>query len=158
MRTTVVIGILFFSLLVGFAPSAAFACTTNAECPSGQDCNLNGQCVSYSNLTPSTPQNLSQLFQTLITLINDVVPLVFAIAFIAFLWGIFLYFIKGADDESKRETGREFILYAVIGFFVMFGIWGIVNVVNNTFGFNDQSKPSLPCFGNSSDCNTTQGG
>lgn len=103
-----------------------------------------------------TPQDLNELFQTIIRLINDVVPLVFAIAFIAFLWGVFVYFIQGGDDESKRETGRSYILYALLGFFIMLGIWGIVNVLNGTFGFNDQTKPNLPCFGSTSDCNQGQ--
>ncbi len=103
----------------------------------------------------ATPTDLPSLFQTLISLINTVVPLIFAIAFLAFLWGVFQYFIQGGDDESKKEEGRTYIIYALIGFFVMFGIWGIINVLNGTFGFNSQAKPGLPCFGNATECNTT---
>lgn len=84
----------------------------------------------------------------IIYLIDQVlVPLIFSIGFIVFLWGVFRFFIAGASDEKKREEGKKFMLYGLIGFFVMFSIWGIVNVFINTLGFNQAPRPELPLFG-----------
>ena len=75
---------------------------------------------------------------------GTLVPLVFAIAFLFFLWGVFNYFIRGAGDESSRETGREFMLYAIIGFVLMVSIWGIVNLLGEGFGLQDENLNKIP--------------
>ncbi len=93
---------------------------------------------------------LLDLASFILMLINGVViPLIFAVAFLAFIWGAYTYFIS-PENSGKREEGRKFVLSAVIGFFVMIAIWGIVNVVVNTFGFNQANRPNLPYFGGGS--------
>ena len=84
----------------------------------------------------------------IIGFINSVlVPLIFALAFIVFIWGIFQYFIAGGADEEKRKEGKKFALYGIIGFFIMISIWGIVNLLVNSTGFDNKSRPALPTFG-----------
>lgn len=81
---------------------------------------------------------------------NYLVPLLFAVAFIVFIFGIFQYFIAGGADEEKRTKGRSFMLWGIIGFFVMVSIWGILNLLVNSFGFAGDTKPPLPTFGSPS--------
>lgn len=78
-----------------------------------------------------------------------VVPLIFALAFVMFIWGMYTYFFS-PENSGKREEGRKYVQSAVLGFFVMIAIWGIVNVVVNTFGFNQTNRPALPYFGDGS--------
>jgi len=83
--------------------------------------------------------NVSTLGQGLIGLINNVaVPLLFALAFIVFIWGVFQYFIAGGHDEEKRETGKSLMLWGIIGFFVMVSVWGLVNILRGTFNFDNR--------------------
>ena len=91
---------------------------------------------------------LGGLFSLVLTDLNTyVVPLIFAIAFIVFLWGVFQYFIAGGADEGKRADGRNFILYGIIGFVIMFSLWGIVNILIGTFpGLSGKNTPQLPTF------------
>jgi Type IV secretion system pilin len=81
---------------------------------------------------------------------NYLVPLLFAIAFIVFIFGIFRYFILGGADEEKRSQGRTLMLWGMIGFFVMVSIWGILNLFVHSLGFGADSRPDLPTFGKSS--------
>jgi hypothetical protein len=77
----------------------------------------------------------AQFANTIVGLIDWVlVPLIFALAFFAFLWGILNYFIIGATDETKREEGKQFLIYGLLGLVVLFSVWGLVNVVLFTFG------------------------
>ncbi|HYF29209.1 MAG TPA: pilin [Candidatus Paceibacterota bacterium] len=90
---------------------------------------------------------LAKFLRAIIEFINDiVVPLVFALAFVAFLWGIFQYFILGGADEEKRAEGRSFAIWGIIAFFVMVSIWGIVNLLVSSFSF-DERAPNTPTFG-----------
>jgi Kef-type K+ transport system membrane component KefB len=90
--------------------------------------------------------NIQDLGQTIIDIINTVlVPLIFALAFIVFLWGVFQYFIAGAADEEKREQGKSLMIYGIIGFFVMVSVWGLVNLLVGTFNLNDSGiRGGLP--------------
>lgn len=88
----------------------------------------------------------------IIDFINGVlVYLVFSLAFIFFLWGVFKYFIAGGANDESREEGKKFISWGIVAFAVMISVWGLVNILVNTFGFGGASRPCLPTFGNA-DC------
>lgn len=83
------------------------------------------------------------------TFINStLIPLVFGLALLMFIWGIFNYFILGGGDEDKQEKGKQLMLYSIIGFVVMVSIFGIVNLIAGGLGFsgNDtiQNIPNVP--------------
>lgn len=65
-------------------------------------------------------------------LLDSVLPLLFILATIVFLWGVILYITAGGDEE-KRKEGRNYIIYGLIGLFVMVAVWGIVNVLIGFF-------------------------
>jgi len=83
--------------------------------------------------------------QTLIYLINAVlVPLLFAIAFIMFLYGVAETYIFSHGDPDKVKEGHKLVLWGVVGFVVMISLWGLVNVVATTFGLGGYSAPPTP--------------
>lgn len=68
--------------------------------------------------------------------VDDVlVPVLLAIAFITFLWGVYKYFILGANDEKSLADGRQFVFYGIMGFAIIISVWGLVNLVVETLGF-----------------------
>lgn len=98
----------------------------------------------------------SKFLLGIIDFINEIlVPFVFAVAFILFIWGVFQAFIVGANDEERRENGKKFIMWGIIALFVMSSVWGIVNLVKSSFGFGTESAPPIPAF---NDLNTIRGG
>lgn len=63
-----------------------------------------------------------------------VVPVIFAFAFAAFIWGVMKYFFINAGDEGKREEGRQFVLWGILGMVVLFSVWALVNMLLSTLG------------------------
>lgn len=61
-----------------------------------------------------------------------VVPVILALAFLVFVWGVVNYFFIHGADETSRGEGRQFILWGIIGMVVMFSVWGLVNVLLST--------------------------
>jgi hypothetical protein len=71
----------------------------------------------------------------IIGLLNTiVVPVIFALAFLVFIWGVVNYFFFSEADESKLAAGRQFILWGIIGMVVLFSVWGLVNLLLSTLG------------------------
>ena len=88
---------------------------------------------------------LCMVAQKLIYLINNVlVPLLFAVAFIVFLYGIAKAYIFSHGDAEAVKQGHQTILWGLIAFAVMVSIWGLVNVVANTFGLAGSYAPPTP--------------
>jgi hypothetical protein len=80
----------------------------------------------------------SDLGGSVIDIINGIlVPVLFAVAFIVFLYGIARKYIFSHGDPAKVSEGHKIILWGLIGFAVMLSIWGLVNLVTSTFGLND---------------------
>ena len=63
-----------------------------------------------------------------------VVPVIFAFAFAAFVWGVLNYFFLHGGDEAKRAEGRKFVLWGILGMVVLFSVWGFVNIMLSTLG------------------------
>ncbi len=91
--------------------------------------------------------NVSQAGQFIISTINGVfVPVLFAVAFIVFIWGAFQAFILGANDQEAKSKGKNLMLYGLIGFFVMVSVWGLVNILTGSVGLNN-SGVNVPTSG-----------
>jgi len=82
---------------------------------------------------------------TILYLINGVaVPVLFAVAFIVFLYGIAQAYIFSKGDAAKVSQGHQLVLWGIIAFAVMVSVWGLVNVVATTFGLDGFYAPPLP--------------
>ena len=66
-------------------------------------------------------------------IINPLIPVLIGIAMLVFFWGIIQY-ILNADSEEKRSTGRQHMMWGIIGLFVMVSVWGIIYLLQDFFG------------------------
>lgn len=83
----------------------------------------------------------AQFINGMIDAINSaIVPVIFALAFAAFIWGVMNYFFVHGDEETKRAEGKKFVLWGILGLAVMFSVWSIVNMLLSTLGI----APSTP--------------
>lgn len=76
------------------------------------------------------------LSNVIVEIINPIILLLSAGAFVVFLWGVFV-FIKNAGDEGSRAEGKQAILWGLMGLVIIFGAYGIINVALGTFGQPD---------------------
>ncbi len=86
-------------------------------------------------LAPSFAQaaSLRELTESIKTFVNtSVVPLIYALAFLVFIVGMVRYLFLEQGEEG-REKGKQLMLWGIIGFVVMFSVWGLVNLLLNTF-------------------------
>lgn len=68
-------------------------------------------------------------------IVEPIILFLVAFAFIIFLYGVY-EMISQTDNETARQTGKEHMLWGVVGLFVMFSVFGILNLVCRTIGCN----------------------
>lgn len=77
--------------------------------------------------------SLRGLQEEIVKFVNaSIIPLFYTLAFLFFVIGMVRFFFLGG--EENREKGRQFMLWSIIGFVVMFSVWGIVRLLLTTFG------------------------
>lgn len=74
----------------------------------------------------------SFLAKVVTQIVNPIILLLVAVAFVAFLWGVF-EFVAHAGDETKRMEGKNAIFWGIVGLVIIFGAYGIINVALGTF-------------------------
>ncbi len=65
-------------------------------------------------------------------IINPLIGFLFALAVVYFLYGV-LQFILNQDNEEAKSTGRQHMIWGVIGITIMLGVIGILNIILSTF-------------------------
>ena len=71
-------------------------------------------------------------------IINPLITLGFVIAVIVFFWGIVNLINK--SDSSDLAKARRNVIFGIVGLVVMFSVYGILNLVLDTF--NIQNRPA----------------
>lgn len=105
---------------------------------------LIGASLAFPFLAFAQVNSVQEAGSFIIGLINNVaVPVVFALAFIVFIWGVFQVFVLGGTNEEAKEKGRALMLYGLIGFFVMVSVWGLVHILTGSVSLTNQ-VPSYP--------------
>ena len=118
---------------------------------------VGGGAPDVTNLAPQSANNgqactdlslsnnkLSDVLVYFTCIIGDVViPAMFAFAVLLFIWGAIKFFIINSDEESKREQGKQFMIWGIIALTVMISVWGLVGLLQNTFGVSTGILPTV---------------
>ena len=84
---------------------------------------------------------LETVVATIGRIVNLLIPIFFALALLAFFYGIFQY-IRSAGDPAEASAGKSIMIYGVIAIAVMASVFGITRLLQTTFGINDTSVPT----------------
>jgi len=69
-------------------------------------------------------------------IINPLIKLLFALAVVYFLYGVF-EFLSNQENEEKKTSGKNHMLWGIIGITIMMGVWFFLNVIINTLNIKD---------------------
>ncbi|MEI6528751.1 MAG: hypothetical protein WCO10_03755 [bacterium] len=67
-------------------------------------------------------------------ILGPLVPLLVSLAVVLFIWGVIKFIFS--EGGEKKEEGKTFMFWGVIGLFVMVSLWGLVAIFQSTFNLN----------------------
>ena len=86
-------------------------------------------------------KTLKDLIGVLAVYMNDALALLMGFAVLAFVFYVIKYFIVQSDD-TKRAEAAQYVMWSIIGFFAIFSLWGLVNILISTFDLGGGSPTS----------------
>jgi len=89
--------------------------------------------------------NLNDLVKVIIYYLNSGLVLMMAFAVVMFTFYVVKYYVMPNED---RTEGNTYVMYSIIGFFVILSFWGLVNILQNSFGLGNQTPGNWASFTN----------
>ena len=80
---------------------------------------------------------LSDVILNVIGLINQIVPVLLTLALVFFMWSCFQYVRQSGENGGEARSN---VLWGLIALFVLFTVWGLVNVLCMTLLGSSCSK------------------
>jgi len=72
------------------------------------------------------------LVKEIISLISSTIPVIISLTLLYFFWGLAQFILK-AGGGKEREDAKNTMFWGIIALFVMVSVWGIVNLLQNSF-------------------------
>ncbi len=77
-----------------------------------------------------------------VAILNPILKLLFLVALLYFMWGVFSY-VKNGDSDSDRETGRRHMIWGIFGMFIMISAYAIINIILGTIGVDGSTQTEI---------------
>ena len=84
--------------------------------------------------------NVNGLVADIGTIVNNIIPILFAVALLGFFYGLVKFIFGG---EGSAEEAKKIMLWGIVALFVMASVWGLVNFLGTAVGVNKDTAPSV---------------
>ena len=86
----------------------------------------------------ATGKTLKDVLESVAVYLDLALKVLMGLAVVYFVYSIIEYFISPGSTEKRKEA-RQYIMWSLIGFFVIISLWGIVNVLSSTFNLGSNA-------------------
>lgn len=84
--------------------------------------------------------NLSNLVTSIGGIVNQIIPILFALALLGFFYGLVMY-IFGKEDN--KEQAKKTMIWGIVALFVMASVWGLVAWLGTAVGVDQDTAPTV---------------
>jgi uncharacterized membrane-anchored protein len=90
----------------------------------------------------AAPSTFRDFADILVAAVKGIINILFVSLSVGLAYGVALYFIN-SDNEQKRAEIKGYLLWGVIGITVVFGLWGIVQILCDTLSWCTVGVPYI---------------
>lgn len=73
-------------------------------------------------------------------IIDPAILVIFAAGFFLFMWGLVQFIYK--LDEGAQSSGKQHMLWGIVGMLIMVSVYGIISLIDDTFDL-DFGNPDM---------------
>ena len=100
--------------------------------------------VSPAIALAAAPRNFMELVNLLVTIMNAAVIVLVTLGLVTFLYGVSTSIYEAKDKGGEKL--RSYVVWGILILFVMVSIWGILEVLKNTFLEDSPFDGGTPSF------------
>jgi hypothetical protein len=86
--------------------------------------------------------------RNLISAVNGIVatliPLMIALALVAFFWGLVKYLYAAKGDPKGGDAAKQLMIWGLVALFVMVSVWGIITLAQQALGVSGNTTVPIP--------------
>lgn len=75
--------------------------------------------------------------------LNPIIIILFGVALVIFLYGVLEYLWKSRSDPGAITTGAKHIGWGLLGMFIMFSVFGFIQIIMNTLPIDSATKDNV---------------
>ena len=87
--------------------------------------------------------NIETFVSSIGRVVGLALPIVVAIALLAFFWGLVKFIFAQGNEESKADA-KKIMLWGLIALFVMVAVWGLVRFIGDALGISQGDTIIVP--------------
>jgi uncharacterized membrane-anchored protein len=91
----------------------------------------------FAALAATPNDGLGKVFVTIGELLGIITPVIVGLALLGFFWGLAMYVLNFSGDDKDKKKGRDMMVYGTLVLFVMVSVWGIVQILQDTFDISN---------------------
>ena len=95
----------------------------------------------------ASAQSITSVTTLISALINYSIGILIGVAIIAFFLGLIKYLFKSTGDATEKGKAAKLMIYGIIAIAVMLSIYGLVRLLQNTFGVGNGAAVPPPSIG-----------
>ncbi|MEK7660167.1 MAG: hypothetical protein AAB343_03125 [Patescibacteria group bacterium] len=96
--------------------------------------------LAFAQTTQRT-EGLFGIIADLDNLFTAAIALLIVLATLLFIWGLISYLMAGPDEDKSKEA-RKYMLYGIVSLAVIIAMWGLANLLLETFGVDGGDIPN----------------
>ena len=102
--------------------------------------------MAFAQAQYSTAEGIGSVIGLISGIVGALIPLMMAAALLAFFWGLVQYIFKIGGGKTKGSSGRGLMIWSLVALFVMASVWGLVNLLRDSFGIDDNDQVHVPAI------------
>ncbi len=87
----------------------------------------------------TVPTMFEMFIGRILDIMRSLAIIVISLAVVLFLWGLLKFVIS--DSPDKRKEAKGFLINGIIILLVMTSLWGLVQILKNTFILTESNAP-----------------
>lgn len=75
-------------------------------------------------------------------ILKPIPALLISLMVVIFIYGVIVMIFS--EGGKRRDEGKQYMLWGIIGLFVVVSMWGLVNLLITTFGLQNNTPVNIP--------------
>ena len=100
--------------------------------------------VASAQNSTTPQQGIIGLIQFANTALNDVMVLLITAAIVGLFYGVVMYVFRSSQGGEAKAGYLKVIFSSVIALFIMVSIWGVIHLLQATFGVSNSNSAETP--------------